>query len=113
MAVDITGITTGTLSDKKTDDSLASAGKTSLNSSTDNSGQANSATPIASNATDTVSLTQQAKELRMIEQAVNEETGVDSEKVESLKFEIDTGRYDINSQRVAEKLLAFESLFVA
>lgn len=113
MALDITGITTGILSDKKTDDGLTATDKTGLNRGTNDAGQTQSASALGSHSTDTVTLTQQAKELRMIEKAVNEETGVDSEKVESLKFEIDTGRYDINVQRVAEKLIEFESQFVA
>lgn len=113
MAVDITGITTGTLSDKKTGDSFASAEKVGSNSSNTESAQTSPASTITNSSVDTVTLTQQAKELRMIEKAVNEESGVDSERVESLKLEIDTGRYDINTQRVAEKLIEFESLFVA
>ena len=113
MAVEITGITTGTLSDKKTEDSLASTDKADLNRGTNDSGQTNSVAGVGNGSTDTFTLTEQAKELRMIEKAVSEETGVDSERVESLKFEIDTGRYDINTQRVAEKLIEFESQFVA
>jgi flagellar biosynthesis anti-sigma factor FlgM len=62
---------------------------------------------------DKITLTKQAEDLRMIENAVFAQTGIDSERVDSLKIEIDAGRYDIDVQRVAEKLIEFESLFVA
>jgi negative regulator of flagellin synthesis FlgM len=112
MAVEITGITTTPLSDNKTDDSAATSSSAISHSNQDSE---SSVKTLASsdNSADKVTLTQQAEELRMIEKAVNEQTGIDSERVESLKLEIDSGRYDINSQRVAEKLIEFETQFVA
>jgi negative regulator of flagellin synthesis FlgM len=113
MAVEITGITTTPLSDKKTDDSAAATSNVASRSNQDSERTSNTLTSASANPNDKVTLTQQAEELRMIEKAVNEQTGIDNERVESLKIEIDTGRYDINSERVAEKLIEFETLFVA
>jgi negative regulator of flagellin synthesis FlgM len=113
MAVDITGVSTTPLSGNKTD-STKTASSNILDPNNQGSGRAattvaNTTTPI----TDKITLTQQAEDLRMIEKAVNEQTGVDNERVESLKLEIDSGRYDIDTQRVAEKLIQFEMQFVA
>lgn len=113
MAVEITGITTTPLSGKKTDDSAATSSSAISHSNQDSENPVKTLSSSSDNAADKVTLTQQAKELRMIEKAVNEQTGIDSERVESLKLEIDSGRYDVNSQRVAEKLIEFESQFVA
>lgn len=113
MAVEITGITTTPLSDVKNDSSTTTPGNTIASNSEDTKRPANTVISVSGNPNDSITLTKQAEELRMIEKAVNKDTGVDSERVENLKFEIDTGRYDIDSQRVAEKLIEFETLFVA
>jgi flagellar biosynthesis anti-sigma factor FlgM len=111
MAVEITGVNATPLSGNKTDNA-APTKKTELNElgikRTSSDVSSVSAAPV-----DKITLTKQAEDLRMIENAVFAQTGIDSERVDSLKIEIDAGRYDIDVQRVAEKLIEFESLFVA
>ncbi len=109
MAVEITGITTTPLSDNKTN----KANTTPANTNNPNNTGSVSASTASAPTSDTVTLTQRAEELRMIEQNVNSQTGIDSERVETLKIAIDSGRYDIDPLRVAEKLIAFETQFVA
>jgi negative regulator of flagellin synthesis FlgM len=113
MAVEITSITTTPLSGNKTDGAKTTS-PTAIGQNNQGAGQATE--PVNSPATtpvDKVTLTQQAADLRMIEKAMNEQTDIDNERIESLKLEIDTGKYDIDAQRVAEKLIEFELLFVA
>lgn len=112
MAVDINGVTTTPLSGNKTD-STKTASSNILDPNNQGPQRVAATTNAAATATDKVTLTPQAEELRMIEKAVNNQTGVDDERVESLKLEIDSGRYDIDTQRVAEKLIKFEMQFVA
>jgi len=111
MGVEITGVNAAPLSGNKAENT-APTKKTELNElgikRAPNDASSVSAAPV-----DKITLTKQAEDLRMIENAVYAQTGIDSERVDSLKVEIDAGRYDIDVQRVAEKLIEFESLFVA
>lgn len=106
MAVDITGVTTAPLSDKKTGNTTTSPAHTTNPNSRDSGN-------VASPSADTMTLTQRAEELRMLETNIKLQPDIDSEKVESLKVKIDAGRYDIDPLRVAEKLIEFEAQFVA
>jgi len=109
MAAEITGITKTPLSGNKIDNSKAASSDT-----IDNSGHTkNTVSNVTSAPIDKITLTRQAEELRMIEKSINEQTDFDNERVESLRLEIDAGRYDINSQRVAEKFIEFEMMFIA
>ncbi len=110
MAAEITGITKTPLSSNKIDNSKAASNNTLGDK---NQGSERAQTTVTPAPADKITLTRQAEELRMIEKAINDQTGVDNERVEDLKLEIDAGRYDINAQRVAEKLIAFEMMFVA
>jgi len=106
MAVEITGVTTTPLSGNKAEKSNATPGNTIVSG-----GQGSETTPAI--PIDKLTLTKQAEELRMIEKEINNQNGIDSERVESLRLEIDAGKYDIDAQRVAEKLIQFEIQFVA
>ncbi len=113
MVAEITGITKTPLSGNKTDNSKADSNNTIGEK---NQGSAHTKTTINTitpTSIDKITLTQQAEELRMMEKVVNDQTDFDNERVENLKLEIDAGRYDIDTQRVAEKLIAFELMFVA
>ncbi len=110
MAADITGITRTVFSSNKVDNSKADSTNAIGGKNQDPEHTVNTTTPVPA---DKITLTQQAKELRMIEKAINDQTDFDNERVENLKLEIDAGRYDIDAQRVAEKLIAFEMMFVA
>ncbi len=113
MAAEITGITKTLLSNNKIDSGKETSSNT-IASNVQNSDRAqkiiNTTTP---GSTDKISLTQQAKELLMIEKLVYEQTEIDNERVENLRLAIDAGQYNINTQRVAEKLIEFEMMFVA
>lgn len=106
MAIEITGVTTPPLSGNKTEKSNLTTGNSITQ--TGQGAESNPSTPI-----DKFTLTKQAEELRMIEKEINKQDGIDNERIESLRLEIDAGRYDIDAQRVAEKLIQFETQFVA
>ncbi len=109
MAAEITGITKTPLSSNKTDNSKAVSSNTIGEK---NQGSEHAQTTITPAPIDKITLTRQAEELRMIEKSINDQSDFDIERVEDLRLEIDAGRYDIDSQRVAEKLIAFEMMFV-
>lgn len=73
-------------------------------------GQAQSNTPEtnASSAKDTVHITNRAQELQRLQQSIAELPVVDSQKVESIKQALADGTYQIDADKVAEKLLQFE-----
>jgi len=109
MAVEITGIQGTQIPTKqagKTDTNNVNAGDPKANSSNVN------ANP-GSASSDSFTVSQQAERLRVIESTVNAQPDVDDTRVESLKSAIDAGQYDINPARVAEKLIALETQFVA
>ncbi len=114
MAIEITGATSTPSSGNKVDNT-----KTTPNSisAPNDQGSGRASTEAANNITatpvDKITLTKQAEDLRMIEKIITEQTDIDNERVESLKLEIDSGRYDIDAQRVAQKFIEFEMLFVA
>jgi len=57
---------------------------------------------------ETVELSQQAQTLQQISACQCEQPLVDHSRVERLREAIENGRYTIDSQRLASKLLAFE-----
>jgi negative regulator of flagellin synthesis FlgM len=59
--------------------------------------------------TEKVDLSTKAKEIRQIKQILDQTPDVREEKVLELKNKIDTGRYNVNSDKIAEKI-AGESL---
>ena len=56
-----------------------------------------------------VSLSQQAQQLQAIEERLRELPEVDSERVNQIKQAIADGSYQVDSNRIADKLLSFES----
>ncbi len=108
MAAEITGITKTPISGNK-----AASGNTIGSNTQDSERTQKTVDTSIPNSIDKITLTRQAEELRMIEKAMNKQTDLDNERVENLKLEIDAGRYDIDAQRVAEKFIAFEMMFVA
>jgi len=59
---------------------------------------------------DTVTLTDTAKQLHKLEATIADMPIVDTARVEDVKKAIHNGQFLINSHRVAEKMLSFESL---
>ena len=61
---------------------------------------------------DTVVLSSQAKAMKILEEKIGKQSSVNREKVERVKAAIARGEYPINFERVAEKLLDYEDLFM-
>jgi negative regulator of flagellin synthesis FlgM len=57
---------------------------------------------------DAVSISSQASDLQALETRIKALPDTDSARVSEIKDKISTGEYQIDSQRVADKILAFE-----
>jgi negative regulator of flagellin synthesis FlgM len=71
-------------------------------------GEASQAGSSASRSGDTVTLTDSARSLQKIEEAVARAPVVDAAKVAAVKQSIQSGTYRIDAGRIAGKLLNFE-----
>ena len=71
-------------------------------------GEASAAGTPAAQTGDTVTLTDSARSLQKIEEAVAKAPVVNASKVAALKQAIHSGTYQVDAGRVAEKLLQFE-----
>lgn len=60
-------------------------------------------------ATDSLDLTGRAKELQTLPQELAKTPEFDAARVSELKEAITNGQYEVNAERIAEKLLAVES----
>jgi flagellar biosynthesis anti-sigma factor FlgM len=72
-----------------------------------------SATSAPQPSVDSVNITDSARRLFALAQAVNEAPEVDSQRVAALQQAIDGGQYTINPTRVADRLLQMEQDLVA
>ena len=79
-----------------------------LNVSKDNSTTPVQNQPAAKAATDSVSLTPQAQQLRGLHEKAEQSQGFDSKKVNELKKAISEGNYQVNAEKLAEKIAGFE-----
>ncbi len=81
--------------------------------STSNAGaaekQAETATSTAVQSSDQVTLTSSARSLQKIEETIAQTPVVNSSKVAAVKQAISSGTYQVDSGRVADKLLQFEN----
>ncbi|MBE0367366.1 MULTISPECIES: flagellar biosynthesis anti-sigma factor FlgM [Pseudoalteromonas] len=59
-------------------------------------------------ATDSVSLTPQAQQLKSMQDKAQDAPAFDSKKVEELKKAISEGKYQIDAQKLAKNIAAFE-----
>lgn len=64
--------------------------------------------PVRAASSDTVTLTGDAEQLHRLEEAIQQTSGVDSKKVESIKTAIAEGRFEIDSDKIATKLIELE-----
>jgi negative regulator of flagellin synthesis FlgM len=71
-------------------------------------GEASGAGAAKPQTGDTVTLTDSARSLQQIEEAVAKAPVVDASKVAAVKQAISSGTYQIDAARVADKLLNFE-----
>jgi len=102
MPIEITGQTTSQLTNTKEGASLQVVkDDTSPGKSQQETGK--------SSALDTVSLTDSAALLVKIEKAVHDAPIVDTQRVEDIRKAIANGSFEIDTTRVAEKMLSFES----
>ncbi|HHM04693.1 MAG TPA: flagellar biosynthesis anti-sigma factor FlgM [Gammaproteobacteria bacterium] len=100
MAIEINGNVTAQLSNAK-DSAKAQLGRNDPNVSKLQAGQPQTG--------DTVTLTDTAEQLRKIEHLISKMPVVDISRVERVKKALTTGQYDFNTDRVADKLMRFES----
>lgn len=75
------------------------------------SGQQTSDTSQVRKQADSVSLSQSARALQALGQQDNQTQGIDQARVEQLKQAIDDGSYQVDSQRVANKMIEFDRQF--
>lgn len=82
----------------------------SVGQATENKTERPAAAPSASENKDSVSLTAEARSMKQIsQQATDAPANFDAAKVERLQKAIADGSYQVNSERVAQKMLDFES----
>lgn len=62
--------------------------------------------PVA--ASSPVRITDQARQLAALEQALNEVPAVNEARVAAIRLAIEQGQYEVNPERIAEKLLRTE-----
>lgn len=73
-------------------------------------GQTNNAqTGASQTGVDAVSISTQAGDLQALEASIRELPEVDSARVNTLREQINAGQYTVDSQRLADKILAFEN----
>ncbi|NOZ38515.1 MAG: flagellar biosynthesis anti-sigma factor FlgM [Gammaproteobacteria bacterium] len=75
---------------------------------TDNK-ESNSARKVSSNGADKVSLTSTAARLKDIEQRLASQAPVDNDRVKQVKSAINNGEYNVDADRVANKMINFEN----
>jgi negative regulator of flagellin synthesis FlgM len=73
------------------------------------SGEASAAAASATPAADQLTLTNSARSLQKIEETIANTPVVNTQKVTSVRQQLSSGTYQIDSGRVANKLLQFES----
>ena len=71
-------------------------------------GEASAVSPAAPKTGDTVTLTNSARSLQKIEETVAKAPVVNAAKVAAVKQAINSGNYQIDAGRIADKLLQFE-----
>jgi negative regulator of flagellin synthesis FlgM len=72
-------------------------------------GEAAGGTNVATTQTgDQVTLTNSARSLQKLEEAVSNAPVVDSAKVASVKQSVESGTYQVNPSNVADKMIKFE-----
>ena len=66
-------------------------------------------TPAASQASDKVEISDRGARLQRLEETILNAAPVDLERVQAIKEAIQEGRFEINTEQLAQKLVDFES----
>ncbi|GAA67058.1 flagellar biosynthesis anti-sigma factor FlgM [Pseudoalteromonas sp. NZS127_1] len=74
----------------------------------DNANTQATQTPSPKAASDSVSLTPQAQQLKTLQDKAQQSSGFDSDKVAELKKAITEGKYQVDSEKLAKNLADFE-----
>jgi len=74
----------------------------------ENNGSTNSSR-VSTDTADKVSLTSTAARLKDIEQRLASQTSVDNNRVNQVKSAINNGEYNVDADRVANKMIDFEN----
>ncbi len=78
------------------------------NDSPDKEGSRSSGAETASLSEDSVRLTGAAMRIKSLEEQIARLPIVDTQKVEQVKSLINDGKYELNSARIADKMISFE-----
>ncbi len=100
MTIDINGLTTPKVAAPTDDSQLKQSAEQQ---------QTNTETGQSSTA-DTVSLSDNAVQLGKLDNSVIAAPVVDTKRVEQIKQAIENGTYEVNAEKVADKLTQFESI---
>ena len=84
-------------------------GSSSNAAATEKQGEAAGTHAAAAQSADQLTLTSSARSLQKIEEAIAQTPVVNSSKVAAVKQAISAGTYQVDSGRVADKLLQFEN----
>ncbi len=76
---------------------------------TDSTSQNTSQKSSSTTNDDTVQISSQAVDLKALEKIVSDLPDVDISRVEEIRSRLESGQYEINTERVAEKILGFEA----
>lgn len=106
MAIDITGLNSA----------QPGGNRSRVNESQNNQSQATNngsaaATPAAPASVDTVKLSDTARTLQSAEHDIQSQPEIDNDRVAALRAAIDDGSYQVDSEKVAGKMLQMDSLF--
>ena len=96
MAIDIRNVSSGKIASSRT-----STKKTSATSASDDSGSTEA-------ADDSIELTGKAAQIQALIKQMMASPAVDRSRVDPVKEKIQEGRYEIETKRVANKMLDFE-----
>ncbi len=100
MPIDINNINSNTPRSGKLGSNVKLVNSDSVKSSTE--------TGSSGKAQDSVSLTDMSQRLKAMEQQIARLPIIDTQKVEQVKNAINSGTYEFNSERIAEKMIQFE-----
>ena len=80
------------------------------NTAPDNSASPDSNKSSANSSADRLTLTNTASRMRDIEQKLSSASPVDTDRVQQMQSAIANGQYQVNPERIADKMMSFESL---